>query len=106
MARDYERAALAAGWKPALRMQGENQRVKWMYPQLSLRVWAEVDGVHLLAYVETAGDASKVVHTEVARACWQPAGVTEWDVVDWGRRALTRWLGDNHPEVEEFEVGD
>lgn len=82
----------------------DNLRVRWMYPQLTLRVWAECDGVHLMAYVQTQNAARKLVHEEIARACWQPAGVTERDVVDWGRRALQRWLVEHEVDPEDPEV--
>ena len=94
-----EAAALAAGWRPHVYNLRENLRVRWMYPQLTLRVWCEVDGVHLMAYIEQTSRAGKLIHEEIASAVWQPSMPTERDVVDWGRRALTRWLVD-HAEVE------
>jgi hypothetical protein len=75
-----------------------------MYPQLTLRVWAECDGVHLLAYVQTWNTVRGVVHEDIARAVWQPVGVTEWDVVDWARRALTRWLSEHAEDLTEEEL--
>ncbi len=98
---EYETAALAAGWKPHVYNLRENLRVRWMYPQLTLRVWCEVDGVHLIAYIEQGTRDGKLLHEEIANATWKPSMPTERDVVDWGRRALTRWLADHAlPEAE------
>jgi hypothetical protein len=102
--KSIEAAAVAAGWRPTQYNLADNARVRWMYPQLTLRVWAECDGVHLLAYVQTQNAHRKLVHEEVARAVWQPAGVTERDVVDWGRRALTRWLSEHAEDLTEQEL--
>lgn len=96
-----EAAALAAGWKPHAYNIRENLRVRWMYPQLTLRVWCEVDGVHLLAFIDQTARSGKLLHVEIARAVWQPSMPTERDVVDWGRRALTRWLVDNEVGVQD-----
>jgi len=66
--------------------------MKFRYPELSLRVWAEPDGVHLHATLQQL-DEEGVLRTErVAAAVWQPQGVTSERVVDWGRRALESWL--------------
>jgi len=89
---DRTAAALAAGWRPHPRYSRENQAVRWQYPELSLRVWAELDGVHLYATLQQLDDRG-VVHVEsIASATWQPSDVTEAQVVDWGRRALDAWL--------------
>ncbi len=61
-------------------------------PELSLRVWCELDGVHLLAYVRRLDDLGKLHVTDIAQAIWKPGQATEVSVVDWGRRALSHWL--------------
>jgi hypothetical protein len=101
---EREAAAVAAGWRPHRYNLSDNARVRWMYPQLHLRVWAECDGVHLLAYTQVANEHRKLVHEDIARAVWQPSSVTEWDVVDWGRRALTRWLSEHSEALLEEEL--
>jgi hypothetical protein len=73
-------------------MGAEARAIAWMYPQLNLRVWANLDGVHLHAFTEWCGHDGRLVHHEIARAVWQPGEVTERRVVDWGRRALAWWL--------------
>ncbi len=85
-------AALAAGWRPHPRFSRENLAVKWQFPQLSLRIWAELDGMHLYAIIETLDEKGRLKHDVIAEAAWQPSDVTEARVVDWGRRALAKYL--------------
>ncbi len=87
-----EAAALAAGWKPHPRFSEAAREFTERQPQLTLRVWAELDGVHLLAQVHRVDPAGRLRVEEVARATWRPRAVTEISVVDWGRRALASWL--------------
>lgn len=73
--------------------QAEAAKVLRQYPELHLRVFATPVGMKLVAslyYPETEPYNRRVeVLTE---AVWQPREVTEESVVDWGQRALARWL--------------
>jgi uncharacterized protein YecA (UPF0149 family) len=70
------------------------QESQW---QLSMHVVAQLDGWHLYARVWRATEEGKLQFIEVANAAWRgrPAGAQE--VVEWGQRALARWLADNLP---------
>ncbi len=92
MSSKYDAAAAAAGWKPHPRNRKENRDFMEHMPELSLRVWCELDGVHLLAYVRRLDDLGKLHVTDIAQAIWKPGQATEVSVVDWGRRALSHWL--------------
>jgi hypothetical protein len=94
MAESREEAALKAGWRPHPLLTDRAIAFQWRYPQLHLRVWAQLDGMHVLAYVEYMGEDARLVVHDVARAVWHPKEVTEELVVEWGQRALSRWLGD------------
>lgn len=90
-----EEAALAAGWRPAREFSKENIAAQWAWPQLRLRVWADLRGYHLLASIEQVDDRGRLRSVEVGRAHWAPTPpVSESRVVEWGYRALGAWLGE------------
>ncbi len=89
---NVEDQALAAGWRPHPRFSAENRAVRWRFPQLTLRIWAELDGMHVYAVVETCNEAGRIHVEQIASATWQPSDVSEARVVDWGRRALANYL--------------
>lgn len=91
--------AIAAGWRPHPHNTPAGRAKRWAFPQLTLRIWAEVDGMQLIAYVETVDNAGKLHKTEIGSARWQPHSVTERMVVDWGRRCLEAWLA-AHPAIQ------
>jgi len=64
------------------------------YPELILRVWACNDGVHLKALLLTPKGGEHPQPQTLMEAVWQPSEVTEVSVVDWGYRALRKWLED------------
>ena len=98
----YEAAAVAAGWSAHPNLTDEALELTRRYPDLHLRVWAQPDGVHCLAYIQRCDAQGKLSRSEVARAVWRPSAVTEVSVVDWGRRALAKWLEDQViPTVEQ-----
>lgn len=99
MPEDKREGALRAGWRPHPAFSKENQAKRWAFPQLTLRLWAETDGMHLYAMVQTVDEAGKLHTSEIGRAVWQPSSVTERMVVDWGRRCLEAWLA-THPAVQ------
>lgn len=74
------------------RLFQERERVACMYPELRLRVVAEPHGVRLVAVIYQAGPSIGRPLIVLQDALWQPSEVTEVAVVDWGRRALARWL--------------
>lgn len=72
----------------------ENIAAQWRWPQLRLRVWADLRGYHTLASIEQLDDKGRLRTTEVARADWAPTPpVGEAQVVEWAYRALGAWLG-------------
>lgn len=77
----------------------EARAKRWAFPQLTLRIWAEIDGMALIAFVETVDAKGRLHKTEIGQAKWQPQSVTERMVVDWGRRCLEAWLA-THPAVQ------
>lgn len=91
--------AIAAGWKPHPYNSEAARAKRWAFPQLTLRLWAEVDGMHLYAMVQTVDEKGRLHTSEIGRAVWQPSSVTERMVVDWGRRCLEAWLA-THPAVQ------
>lgn len=65
------------------------------YPALRLHVYCTMGGVALTASVDHLDPKGRLHVTQVARARWKPAEVSERLVVEWGERALRRWLEDN-----------
>lgn len=82
---DAARSALRAHWEHA-------SRICDSYPELSLRVYAAPDGMHLSAFLWLPGPHVGRPYLPLREAVWQPSEVTEVAVVDWGRRALASWL--------------
>lgn len=94
MPESREEAARKAGWVQHPLVSKEATASRWAKPQLSLRVWATFDLVNLLAYVEWMADDGRLVHHTISTATWRSPEVTEQSVVEWGQRALAKWLGD------------
>lgn len=87
--------AIAKARADRQRYQAETARVMRSFPELQLRVYAIQLGVKLEAIMWYPADADW--HREVrcvAEALWQPAEVTPEKLVEWGQRALARWLAD------------
>lgn len=78
------------------RYQAETARVMRSFPELQLRVYAIQLGVKLEAvmWFPAEPNMDRTVRT-VAEALWQPHEVTPEKLVEWGQRALARWLADN-----------
>ena len=91
---DAARSALRARWK-------QESDVECRYPELSLRVWATPEGMKLLALLYMPGGRYSRPLVVLQSAVWQPSEVTEVAVVDWGRRALAKWLEDQLVSPEE-----
>lgn len=79
----------------ALRYYEERKRVDKQHPSLTLHCYATPRGVALHACVDQWGSDGRLHRTEIAQAVWKPAKVTERLVVEWGERALRRWLETN-----------
>lgn len=75
----------------------KDKRIKWAFPQLSLRVYADSAGVHVYAIVETLNARGIPQRDELANVVWAPEEVTERSVVEWAARALERWLSTQVP---------
>lgn len=82
------RPARPAGDRPEWEVQAAMHR----YPELTLRVWARVDGVHINACVAEAGQSFPRHWTVVASVVFQPREVTEEKVIQWGIGALSTYL--------------
>jgi hypothetical protein len=74
-----------------------DRRIKWAFPQLTLRVYADSVGVHVYAIVETLSAKGVPQRDEIANVVWAPEEVTERSVVDWAHRALERWIATQVP---------
>lgn len=98
MAESREEAALKAGWRPYWEFTKEARASQWAVPQLSLRIWCSLGIVTVISYVEWMGDDGRLVHHTIATAKWRAKErPTEEQVVEWGYKALGRWLGDQLP---------
>jgi hypothetical protein len=75
----------------------KDKRITWAFPQLSLRVYADSEGVHVFAIIQSADGKGILRTTELARAVFVPRDVTERLVVEWGARALEAWLSTQVP---------
>lgn len=75
------------------------------HPALMLHVWCNFEGVHVTAMVDWLDRHGKLQRIEVARASWKPPAVTEELVVEWGARALSRWLETRALAEAEAEAG-
>lgn len=74
-----------------------DKRIKWMFPQFSMRLYADSEGFHCYAIVETLNEKGVPRRQEIANVVWAPVGVTERLVVEWGARALEAWLATQMP---------
>lgn len=92
------RAASAAGWKPPRSLSEEGRRFTATHPALYMHIWANFEGVHVVAVVDWLNQEGRLERLEIQRATWKPAAVSERLVVEWGARALSAWLAKN-PEV-------
>lgn len=62
------------------------------YPELTLRVWAKPDGMHISAAVSEPGQRFPRRWTVIASVVFQPREVTEEKVIQWGIGALSTYL--------------
>lgn len=83
------------------RPEWEVQRVLRRYPELTLRVWARPDGVHISAAVSEPGEHFPRRWTVVAQVVFQPREVTEEKVIQWGMGALSTYLQRRAEEAAE-----
>lgn len=70
-------------------------------PSLHLLVWADIHGMNLKATLYIGRGVHGRKRTDIAFATWTPKEVTERAVVEWGQRALSKWLSENLPEATE-----
>lgn len=85
-------SSAAASRSDLLELWEEADRIMCAYPELQLRVCARPDGMHLRAVLWLPGQKVGRPYIVLQKAVWQPREVTEVSVVDWGRRALAKWL--------------
>jgi hypothetical protein len=81
-----------ANWKPHRDLSPEGKAFTATHPSLYLHIWCNFSGVHCVAHVDWLDEKGKLVRLEIAKASWRPPEVTETLVVEWGERALSRWL--------------
>jgi len=81
-----------AGWTGAPEFSPESRAITSSYPDFHLRVWCNIRGINVLAYVDRSDSKGRLVRTEVAKAVWVGKPPTETDVVLWGAAVLSTWL--------------
>lgn len=84
-------------WVPLRELSEEGKAFTATHPSLYMHIYCNFSGVHAHAYVDHLDAKGRLQRTEVARGTWKPARVTERLMVEWGQRALTRWL-ESHPD--------
>lgn len=82
----------------------ESRAVTAKYPDFHLRVWCNVNGINVLAYVQWSDERGKLHTTDVARATWRGRPPSEEDVVLWGMMAASGWLEARVMAAGEAEV--
>lgn len=87
------------------RPEWEVQEVMRRYPELTLRVWAKPDGVHIVAAVAEPGQGFPRRWKTVAQVVFQPREVTETRVIQWGMGALSTYLERQATEAAERVAG-
>lgn len=88
-----------AHWKGNRDLSAEGKAFTATHPSLYMHVWCNFSGVNVVAYVDWLNDKGRLIRTEVAKATWRPPEVTERLIVEWGERALARWLGEPADEA-------
>jgi hypothetical protein len=79
-------------WTGAPEFTPESRAITAAFPDLHLRVWCNVRGVNVLAYVDRSDSKGRLVRTDIAKATWRGKPPTEADVVLWGAMVLSTWL--------------
>ena len=79
------RSAMRALWS-------QQDEYNCRYPELQMRVWAAPEGMRVAAVLWLPGPKFGRRALTLSEATWTPSEVTERAVVDWGRRALAKWL--------------
>lgn len=70
----------------------ESLRIQHSWPDLHVRLWCNISGLNILAYIDRSDASGRVHRTEVARATWLGKPPTEEDTVLWATAALSTWL--------------
>lgn len=78
----------------ARELSPESRAATLAFPDLHLRVWCNINGVNVLAYIDSSDSKGRLCRMEIQKALFHPREVTPELVVEWGRRALARWLED------------
>lgn len=63
-------------------------------PALSLRIWCQLSGVAVVAYLDRLDERGRLVRVEIANTEFRPPKVSERLIVEWGERCLRAWLED------------
>ncbi len=88
-------AAFAAGFRPPADLSPEGKQFTATHPALYLHVYCNFSGVQVVAYVDHLDAKGRLQRTEIQNTSFRPPAVSERLVVEWGQRALLRWLEDN-----------
>ena len=88
-----------AHWKGNRDLSEEGKAFTATHPSLYMHVWCNFSGVNVVAYVDWLNGKGRLIRTEVAKATWRPPEVTERLIVEWGERALSRWLSERADEA-------
>lgn len=80
------------GWTAAPEFSPESKAITASFPDLHLRVWCNIRGINVVAYVDRSDGHGQLRRTDVAKATWIGKPPTETDVVLWGAMVLSTWL--------------
>lgn len=83
-----DRRAIAAGESLYSAWARDVGEVSCLYPELSLRLYAGLEGMNLQLLMYLPGTRTERRVVCLREALWQPATATEGQVLDWARRAL------------------
>jgi hypothetical protein len=70
-----------------------------------VRVWCNIRGINLLAYVDHSDERGRLHRTDIAHSTWRGKPPSEEDVVLWATAALSTWLETRVLAMGEAELG-
>lgn len=80
------------GWEAAPEFTPESRQITASFPDLHLRVWCNIKGINVLAYVDRSDSTGRIHRTSIASATWRGRPPSEVDVALWGALVLSTWL--------------
>jgi hypothetical protein len=92
------------GWVPAPEFTPESKAVTLSHPDFHLRVWCNIRGINVLAYIDQSDSRGRLNRVDVAKATWLGKPPSAEDVVLWGAMVLSTWLEGRILAAGESEV--